>query len=55
MKTFQQFLQLAERYYAPDEKLPSGRTPVEKAETRAETEYKNTKYGKGRQIRQEFN
>lgn len=31
MKTFQQFLELAERYYEPDEKLPSGKTPVEKA------------------------
>ena len=31
MKTFQQFLQLAERYYKPDEKLPSGKTPYEKA------------------------
>lgn len=52
MKTFQEFLQLAERYYEPDERLPSGRTPVEKAEKRAETEYKNTRAGKGRQIRQ---
>ena len=52
MKTFQEFLELAEKYYAPDDKLPSGGTPVEKAETRAETEYKNTKNGKDRQIRQ---
>lgn len=52
MKTFSEFMLIAEKYYAPDDKLPSGKTPVEKAETRAETEYKNTKYGKGRQIRQ---
>lgn len=31
MKKFQEFLQIAERYYEPDEKLPSGKTPVEKA------------------------
>ena len=31
MKTFQEFLQLAERYYEPDEKLPSGKTPYQKA------------------------
>lgn len=32
MKTFSEFLELAERYYEPDEKLPSGKTPVQKAE-----------------------
>lgn len=31
MKTLQQFLQIAERYYKPDEKLSSGKTPYEKA------------------------
>jgi len=31
MKTFQEFISLAERYYGPDEKLPSGRTPYENA------------------------
>jgi len=31
MKTFQEFLQLAERYYAPDERLSSGKTPLGKA------------------------
>lgn len=31
MRTFQEFISLAERYYKPDEKLPSGKTPVEKA------------------------
>ena len=31
MKTFQEFLYIAEKYYAPDEKLPSGKTPYEKA------------------------
>lgn len=54
MKTFHQFLQLAERYYEPGEKLRSGRTPLEKAEKRAETEYKNTKDGKERQNRQKI-
>lgn len=29
--TFLQFLELAEKYYAPDEKLPSGNTPLGKA------------------------
>jgi hypothetical protein len=52
MKTFQEFISLAERYYDPFEKLPSGKTPLEKAAERSETEYKNTKYGRGRQIRQ---
>ena len=35
MKTFKEFynesVDLLERYYEPDEKLPSGKTPVEKA------------------------
>lgn len=31
MKTFLKFMELAERYYEPDEKLPSGETPVGKA------------------------
>lgn len=31
MKTFSEFLELAERYYKPDEKLPSGETPLGKA------------------------
>jgi hypothetical protein len=31
MKTFQEFISLTERYYKPDEKLPSGKTPYEKA------------------------
>ena len=31
MKTFQEFILLSERYYKPDEKLPSGKTPYEKA------------------------
>lgn len=39
MKTFQEFLELAEKYYAPDDKLPSGKTPVEKAEDRDERPY----------------
>ena len=52
MKTFQEFLELSERYYDPFEKLPSGKSPLQKASERSETEYKNTKYGRGRQIRQ---
>lgn len=33
MKTFSEFIELAERYYEPDEKLPGSRlTPVQKAE-----------------------
>jgi hypothetical protein len=39
MKTFQEFLLIAEKYYAPDEKLPSGKTPEEKAEDRDERPY----------------
>lgn len=38
MKTFKQFIEdsslILEKYYAPDEKLPSGNTPVKKAEKR---------------------
>lgn len=41
MKTFQQFLQLAERYYKPDEKLTSGKTPYEKALASYEKQDKN--------------
>ena len=40
MKTFQEFLQLAERYYEPDEKLPSGETPVGKATRKSRTRAK---------------
>jgi hypothetical protein len=52
MRTFKEFLELTERYYPPNEKLPSGETPLGKATKRSETEYKNTKHGRGRQIRQ---
>ena len=31
MRTFKEFLELTERYYAPDEKLPSSKSPVQKA------------------------
>ena len=31
MKTFSEFLEIAEKYYAPDEKLPSGKSPLRKA------------------------
>lgn len=30
MKSYQQFTSIAEKYYAPNEPLPSGKTPVEK-------------------------
>lgn len=30
-KTFSEFLELAEKYYAPDDKLPSGKSPLRKA------------------------
>ena len=39
MKTFSEFLELAEKYYEPDEELPSGKTPVQKAEERDERPY----------------
>ena len=52
MRTFKEFLELTEKYYDPDEKLPSGRTPFQKAADRAGREYTNTKNGKGRQMRQ---
>lgn len=39
MKTFLEFISLAERYYRPDEKLPSGKTPEQKAEDRDERPY----------------
>lgn len=58
MKTYQQFIEenfdILERYYHPDEKLPSGRTPVQKAEDRSERSYANTRAGRGRQIRQQI-
>jgi hypothetical protein len=31
MRTFKEFLELSERYYKPDEKLPSGKTPYGKS------------------------
>jgi hypothetical protein len=31
MRTFKEFLSLAERYYKPSERLPSGKSPLEKA------------------------
>ena len=34
MRTFKEFLFIAERYYKPDEKLPSGKTPIEKASSK---------------------
>lgn len=58
MKTYKQFIKenfdILERYYRPDEKLPSGRTPEQKAEDRAERPYENTRGARGRQIRQKF-
>ena len=31
MRTFKEFLEISERYYEPDEPLPSGKTPYGKA------------------------
>jgi len=31
MKTFKEFMYIVEKYYAPDERLPSGKTPMKKA------------------------
>lgn len=39
-KTFEEFMLIAEKYYAPDEKLPSGRTPLQKAEDRQQRPFK---------------
>lgn len=36
MKTFKEFIQIAEKYYAPEDKLPSGKTPSEKANSKVE-------------------
>lgn len=37
MKTFQEFRLILERYYEPDEKLPSGATPLKKAKAKGIT------------------
>lgn len=52
MRTFKEFMYLTERYYEPDEKLPSGRTPLQKATDRAERPYGDKLRHRGRQIRQ---
>jgi hypothetical protein len=39
MKTFLEFISLAERYYRPDEKLPSGKTPLGKALKKQEKDH----------------
>lgn len=58
IKTYNQFVEesliILEKYYPPDEKLPSGRTPLQKATDRAETPYANTRSARGRQMRQVF-
>jgi hypothetical protein len=44
MRTFREFILIAERYYEPNEKLPSGRTPMQKArdsETRQAIDYQD--------------
>jgi hypothetical protein len=50
LKTFKEFMFIAERYYKPDEKLPSGKTPVQKAEERQQRPFKTLR-SKGRKIR----
>lgn len=51
VKTFEEFMLIAERYYQPDEKLPgSGKSPVQKAEERQQRPFKS-KSPKGRKIR----
>lgn len=56
MKTFHQFLQLAERYYEPDERLPSGNSPfgkaVQKNRTRARTIASQSPKNQERWVRQ---
>jgi len=48
MKTFQEFMLLVEKYYAPTDKLPSGQTPRSKAFNRQSrpfsSEYKKNKH-----------
>ena len=51
MKTFEEFMLIAEKYYKPDEKLPgSGKSPVQKAENRQQRPFKTLR-SKGRKIR----
>jgi hypothetical protein len=48
MKTYKKFIQesiiILERYYKPDEKLPSGKTPVEKATNKSKQRAKTVAY-----------
>jgi hypothetical protein len=57
MITFQEFLYksnlILEKYYEPNEKLPSGKTPVEKAEARQERPAKTLR-ARGRKIRHKY-
>jgi hypothetical protein len=43
LKTFSEFVELAEKYYKPTDKLPSGNTPLKKATEKAKTNSKITK------------
>jgi hypothetical protein len=53
MKTLREFLYIAEKYYGPNEKLPSGKTPVEKAEARQERPAKTLR-ARDRKIRHKY-
>lgn len=47
MKTFEEFMFIVEEYYRPNEKLPSGKTPVEKARAKGITGDKLSKVKRG--------
>ena len=50
-KRISEFLEIAEKYYAPDDKLPSGKTPEEKAEDRIDRPFSSRKRSLLQQIR----
>jgi hypothetical protein len=47
MRTFNEFMLIAEDYYRPNEKLPSGKTPLEKAKAKGITGEKLAKVKRG--------
>ena len=46
-RTFEEFMMIAEEYYRPNEKLPSGKTPVEKARSKKVPKDKLAKVKRG--------
>jgi len=52
MRTFQEFILLVEKYYEPNEKLPSGKTPREKAKAKAYGPVSISKTGRRQLTRQ---